>query len=221
MPGTLRCVEAALALGAQGADLLRLRALQATAAFWMGDLAKLFETGPGVLAELRAGSRQWCWLASGLYMGHGLSGGRSRQRHRADACCAPVRSRGTGALPGGARLRDAMSNQAGPASSPPRTWRGSSSSVPRSPPEASLERAWSSSANRAMSRSIFEARPWQAYVWLEQACRGFFEVGLERHRRGAGPEGPGAGGAGGQGRRRGPAAACLALAQRLRLLRAL
>ena len=42
-----------------------------------------------------------------------------------------------------------------------------------------MERAWSSFA-RGFFSFYFEARPWQSCAWLEQGCRGLFEVGMER-----------------------------------------
>jgi tetratricopeptide (TPR) repeat protein len=185
MPGTLRCVEAALALGVQGAELVQLRALQATVAFWVGDFTKLFEIGPGVLTRLRPGSRLWSWLVCGLCLGHGLSGrqeqaaalGQELLRTPPDAVAQMLHLEALCAMAcvsayGGARQE-------------------SSVFVARlvelcaeSAPEAPLERAWSHFTQGFFSL-FFEARPWQACVWLEQGYRGFFDVGLERNALGS------------------------------------
>jgi hypothetical protein len=52
MEGLARCMEAALALGPTGEPLVQLRALRATAAFWMDDFATLYEVGSAVLLEV-------------------------------------------------------------------------------------------------------------------------------------------------------------------------
>ncbi|HYO73971.1 MAG TPA: AAA family ATPase [Archangium sp.] len=67
--GMKRCLEAALALAPGQEALVQLRALRATAAFWMDDFATLSELGGAVLPRLKAGSVRWCHLISGLSMG--------------------------------------------------------------------------------------------------------------------------------------------------------
>jgi tetratricopeptide (TPR) repeat protein len=67
--GMKRCLEAALALAPGEEALVQLRALQATAAFWMDDFATLSELGSAVLPRLKPGTVRWCHLISGLSMG--------------------------------------------------------------------------------------------------------------------------------------------------------
>ncbi len=180
MPGTLRCAEEALALDVPSADLVRPRALQATAALWVGDLGKLFATGPGVLAELRPGSRLWYWLLSGLHLGHGMVGARerlaelgqellrTRPEPAARVLCmeALCFMTGMGAYSGDRQQTSAFLAyllELGAASGP----------------EATMERGWTL-FSRGLFSLFFEARPWQSQVWLEQGYRELFEVGLER-----------------------------------------
>jgi tetratricopeptide (TPR) repeat protein len=62
----LQCVEAGLKLEVQGEARSRLRALQATATFWLNDPSLLLGTGREILPELKTGSRPWCDLISSL-----------------------------------------------------------------------------------------------------------------------------------------------------------
>ncbi|PTL81267.1 serine/threonine-protein kinase [Vitiosangium sp. GDMCC 1.1324] len=73
MRGLERCMAAALALEPRGEQEARLKALQATAAFWMDDFATMSTLGRAVLPHLRAGSTQWCRLMGGLCLGIGQS----------------------------------------------------------------------------------------------------------------------------------------------------
>jgi hypothetical protein len=180
LPSTIRCVEAALAMGAQGGGLVQLRALQATVAFWLGDFTRLFEMGPGVLAELRPGSRLWYWLSSGLYLGYTTTGGqqqaaalrqallRTRPEPEARVLCmealcsmkymstyGSTRQESSELM---ARLVELCAEVA---------------------PDAPMKQA-ASGFVRGFHSFYFEAQPWQSCAWLEQGCRGFFEVGLER-----------------------------------------
>ncbi len=185
IPGTARCVEAALALGAQGPERVQLRAFQAIVAFWLGDLPKLFELGPGVLAELKPGSRLWCWLINWLYVGYSLSGNSGlaaalgqellRTRPEPEARVLYIEALGSEAslsIQGGARQE-------------------ASAFIARivelcteDSPDAPTERAWSSYIHGFFSL-LFEARPWQSRAWLEEGCRGLFEVGQDRNVVGA------------------------------------
>jgi tetratricopeptide (TPR) repeat protein len=185
MFGTARCVDAALALGAGGADLVQLRALQATVAFWQGDFTRLFDIGPGVLSGLRPGSRQWCWLTHGLYMGHGMRGeqeqaaalGRELLRTRPEPAarriyietlCPMIRLSGyRGARHESAEYLARLLELCAEAA-----------------PEAPLEQAWSSFA-RGFFSFFFEARPWQSRAWMEQGQRGLCELGQESNATGA------------------------------------
>jgi hypothetical protein len=179
MSGAARCVDAALALGAQGPDRGRLRALQASVAFWLSDFTTLFDIGPGVLAELRPGSLPWCWLVHGLYMGHGMRGeqgqaaalGQELLRTRPEPAarvlyietlCPMIRLSGYGgarqeASKYLARLLELCTEAT---------------------PEGLLEQAWSSFA-RGFFSFFFEARPWQSRAWMEQGHRGFLALGQE------------------------------------------
>jgi tetratricopeptide (TPR) repeat protein len=76
MQGMQRCVEAALAQAPQGKALVRLQALQATAAFWMDDFVTTQELGRGVLPRLKAGGLMWSRLMGALCLVYGLSGQR-------------------------------------------------------------------------------------------------------------------------------------------------
>ncbi|SEK55562.1 Serine/threonine protein kinase [Stigmatella aurantiaca] len=69
MQGMQRCMEAAWALEPDGEAGLRLRALQATAAFWMDDFITMTEAGKAVLPHLQQGSAAWSKLISGLSLG--------------------------------------------------------------------------------------------------------------------------------------------------------
>jgi hypothetical protein len=185
IPGTVRCVEAALALGAQGPERVQLRALQAIVAFWRGDFPTLFEAGPGVLAELRPGCRPWYWLVSGLYMGYGLSGGqervaelgqevlRTRPEPEARVLCLEALCSMTGMNTYGGARQEASAFLA-----------RLLELCAEAAPEAPMERAWSR-FTQGMFSLFFEARPWWAHVWLEQGCRELFQVGLERLAVGA------------------------------------
>jgi tetratricopeptide (TPR) repeat protein len=185
MPGTTRCVETALALGAQGAELVRLRGLQATTALWMGVFAKLFETGPEVLAQLKPGSLQWCWLASGLCIVHGLSNLWEQADRFGQLLVNPppepeARMTYLDAL-GSAAFTSVWRGARGVASAYRERLRQLSAEAP---PGASPERALSLSA-QGIFALYFEAGLWQAAVWLEQATSELLEVGLERSAAGA------------------------------------
>jgi tetratricopeptide (TPR) repeat protein len=185
IPGMARCVEAALALRAQGADLVQLRALQTTAAFWLGDSKKLFDMGPGVLAELRPGSRLWYWLVNWLYVGHALRGeeglaaalGQKLLRTRPEPVARVI---GLEALVSVA----CMSTYGGDRQGASALLAHLVELCAELTPEGPLEQASSNLAQGFFS-FIFEARPWQSCAWMEQGCRGFFEVGMERSAIGA------------------------------------
>jgi hypothetical protein len=177
--GTARCVEAALALGARGEELVQLHALQATIAFWLGDFEKLFATGPGVLAELKRGSRLWYWLMSSLIGGSGLLG-RHEEIPRLGQlllhttpepsvmaaylealsllCCAAA---WVGAHPHAVVLLERM-NEVG------------SEAITRDP----LARGWVR-LGQHFFHSLLEVRPWQALVCAEQGTKAFVEAGAE------------------------------------------
>jgi hypothetical protein len=64
--GTLRHADAAVACGVRDATLFRLRGLQAVAACWMDEMAKVVEFGEPVLTTLVEGSPLWCRLMGGM-----------------------------------------------------------------------------------------------------------------------------------------------------------
>jgi hypothetical protein len=180
MPAMNQCVEVALALGARGAGLTRLHALQATTAFWTGDFVKLFELGTTVLAELKPGSQPWCWLSTGLCVGSRLANqpelaaSFAQQLLRAQpepaarvAYLDAVTAMGFMAILCGIRPESA----AGLA-------RLSEFSA-GSPPENSMENGWFFS-HQAHFSFYFEPRPWQSSLWIEQSFRGHAEMGNER-----------------------------------------
>jgi tetratricopeptide (TPR) repeat protein len=68
LQGALRCLETGLACGPELALRSRLRALQASVAFWLEDPRKALDIGGEVLADLPAGSTPWCRLMTGLIM---------------------------------------------------------------------------------------------------------------------------------------------------------
>ncbi|MFL5349054.1 MAG: serine/threonine-protein kinase PknK [Hyalangium sp.] len=72
--GALRCVETALACGASGTVLTRLRALQASIAFWMDEHERCCALGGPVLSELPAGSHSWCMLIGSLIASAAFTG---------------------------------------------------------------------------------------------------------------------------------------------------
>jgi tetratricopeptide (TPR) repeat protein len=69
VPSALRCVETALEREPQGEARSRLRAMQATLAFWMNDQKTLIEVGTAVLPELKPGSALWDNLLCTLIIG--------------------------------------------------------------------------------------------------------------------------------------------------------
>jgi hypothetical protein len=78
LEGSLRCIEAALTLGATGPHRSQLRALQASLLFWRNDFAALGTIGGEVLPELEAGSLPWCRLMSALVSASSFSGDAKR-----------------------------------------------------------------------------------------------------------------------------------------------
>jgi tetratricopeptide (TPR) repeat protein len=185
MPAMEGCVKAALAQGVQGQGLLRLRALQGITAFWMGDVARLFELGPGVLAELGPGSKPWCWRYTGLYMGSRLGNQpelaarlaqellRTQPQEEARVAYLDALS-GIGFI---ALLCGIREEAAGSLA------RLAKLDTESTPAEASLERCWHLGLRSHFS-FYFEARPWRAAVWAEQSCQGHLEVGSEREATG-------------------------------------
>jgi tetratricopeptide (TPR) repeat protein len=71
MRGMQRCMEAALEQAPRDEALVRLQALQATAAFWMDDFATTQELGQQVLPRLKAGGLMWSRLVGALSLVYG------------------------------------------------------------------------------------------------------------------------------------------------------
>ncbi len=181
MPGMRRCVEAALALGAQGTAQVRLHALQATASFWLGDFPTLFARAPEALAQLTPGSRLWCLVWSGLYLGHLYTGGKEQTaalgqlllRTQPEPAARMSYVEGLGSLFYERCIYDGDRQQASAILT--RVVRLCAEAAP----DATLEEAWSHWAHGFFS-FLFEARPWHACARMEPGCRPFFDMGLER-----------------------------------------
>ncbi|PTL79992.1 serine/threonine-protein kinase [Vitiosangium sp. GDMCC 1.1324] len=180
LPGTLQCVEAALTLGAQGTNLVRLRALRVATAFWMGDFVLLFEKGPEVLTALSPGDPLWCKLMGMMIGGGGLFG-----RHEEMAGYGQLLLGTTPEAGATAAYIEALSLLCCAAS-----WVGER---PRA--VILLERMAEVMSTQAMAREplasgwvglawnfvhyVLEARPWQAFVDASQSISGFQELGAE------------------------------------------
>ena len=66
--GTQRCVAAALACGARGELLSRLRALEVLVSLWREEAPSSLALGARVLDELPVGGTLWCWLCGALVL---------------------------------------------------------------------------------------------------------------------------------------------------------
>ncbi|HYO54720.1 serine/threonine-protein kinase PknK [Archangium sp.] len=176
MPGTMRCVETALACGVDGGKFVRLRALQAVVAFWMDDMPKSLALGGAVVDELEVGSRLWCWLMGGQILGSVYNGMRQEQLTRlkqllrsttpapeaVDAYHWAVACMGLSFVYSGSRreLED---------------WLGQMRKVVADGPS----RGWTRYID-GFFHHFFEAKPWHAFLQAEQGTRDFRELGAER-----------------------------------------
>jgi hypothetical protein len=176
LPGTMRCVEAALACGAEGGEFVQLRALQSMVAFWSDDLSRSLALGAEVVDALEAGSRLWCWLVGGQIFGAtylGLNPVRAahlnerlwRTRPAPEAGGAytwAIACRGLSLVFSGARgeLED---------------WLGRM----RREAEDGIARGWTHYMD-GFFHHLYEAAPWRALLLAEQGTREFRELGLER-----------------------------------------
>ncbi|WNG30635.1 protein kinase [Cystobacter fuscus] len=176
LPGTMRCVEAALACGAEGGEFVQLRALQSMVAFWSDDLSRSLALGAEGVDALEAGGRLWCWLVGGQIFGAtylGLNPVRAARlneqlwRTRPDpkaggAYTWAIACRGLSLVFSGVRgeLED---------------WLG------RMRREAGdgIARGWTHYMD-GFFHHLFEAAPWRALLLAEQGTREFRELGLER-----------------------------------------
>jgi tetratricopeptide (TPR) repeat protein len=180
LQGTLRCADAALAIGVSGEVFTRLRALQALVALWMEQLPRALELGTPVLPALKAGSQPWCWLSGGLILANGFSGNQEET-----------------ARLGGLRLRTRPEPKAVAAYAEAISHLGSALSWNgwHQGTEAMLRRILEVGADvmahDAMTRGwmrllksqlihFFENKPWQAFSLAEMGMRDFLEVGAER-----------------------------------------
>jgi hypothetical protein len=145
----------------------------------MGDTSKLFALGPAVLAELKPGGLQWCRLSIGLYVGY-VMGSLWEQADTLGRSLLDTLPEPEARVTYVQALGDAVVGG---------IWRGaygqSSAYLARllalnaeTSLEASLERAWSTTAQGIFSLH-FEARLWQACLWLEQGAREMLKVGVD------------------------------------------
>jgi len=181
LPGTLRCVEAALSCGVGGEAQTRLRALQTVALIWMNQLPRAVELGGSVVDALKAGSSLWCRLMGGLVTGYHF-GGHQEQAARArelllrtspepEATAAYAEALTLlGASDGYAGLRQRAEISLG------RIVEVNSALMEQD----ALVRGWMGMLKGHL-QCFFEARPWQMYLVSEQAVRDFSAVGMERN----------------------------------------
>ncbi|HYH95587.1 MAG TPA: serine/threonine-protein kinase PknK, partial [Hyalangium sp.] len=69
-----QCLEAALSCQPEGSDILALRALEASIAFWREDFERSFAAGSEILPSLAAGSASWSRVMGGLLLAGAQSG---------------------------------------------------------------------------------------------------------------------------------------------------
>ncbi len=69
-----QCLEAAMACGPEGADMVALRALDASIAFWSEDFERSFTAGSEILPRLTPGSAPWSRVMGGLLLAGAQSG---------------------------------------------------------------------------------------------------------------------------------------------------
>jgi hypothetical protein len=172
----LRCMEAALALGPSAEVRARLRALQATSAFWGNDPRQLEEISKEVLPELRVGSYPWCKLLGGLliikHCGQSAEAAAlveqlwqvtpeedARVAYLETACFLNVSLAFAGARSQALAWLERMVAIAGPG-----------------PARDATARAWLSYAHGCVWY-LMEARPWQSLEQARQGCEAFREQG--------------------------------------------
>jgi tetratricopeptide (TPR) repeat protein len=182
MRGMERCMAAALDLDPYGEALVRLHALQATAAFWMDDFATLYEVGSSVLPRLKPGEPRWSDLLSGLCMGHGQSAQKehllalhrllldtepaptseARSAYHLALCFMSSMTCYVGAIPESHATLERLERTGG-------------ESIARD----AIVRGWRSIAQGFRALSLTD-KPWQALTWTKQASQAFREAGAER-----------------------------------------
>ncbi|WP_257458300.1 serine/threonine-protein kinase [Archangium lipolyticum] len=180
MRGMERCMEAALRLGPSEEAWVRLHALRATAAFWMDDLATLYEVGSAVLPRLKPGEARWSHLLGGLGMGYGQSGQRenllalyrllldtepepeARGAYHLALCFMGTMTCYMGAI----AESDALFERLERTGSELITW-------------DAIVRGWRCVVHGFRSLCL-EGGPWQALTWTGKARQAFREVGSDR-----------------------------------------
>ncbi len=180
MQGMARCMEAALALGPAGGPLVQLRALKATAAFWMDDFATLYEVGNAVLPSLKTGTPRWCHLISGLSLGSG-QGARKEYlltlyRLLLDTKPEPeARSAYALAL----CFMGAMAGYLGLVREADACFERLEHTGRDAIAQDSVVRGWRNTMYSFRSVCLTDG-PWRALIWAEQSVQAFREVGAER-----------------------------------------
>jgi tetratricopeptide (TPR) repeat protein len=176
MPGTMGCVEAALACGGEGGKFVRLRALQAVVAFWMDDMPKSLVLGGAVLDALEVGSRLWCWLMGGQILGGIYGGMRQEQLTQLKQLL-----RGTTPAPEAIAAYDwavscmGLSFVFSGSRWELEDWLGQMGKRVADGPS----RGWTRYID-GFFHHLFEPRPWHAFTQAEQGTRDFRELGAER-----------------------------------------
>jgi tetratricopeptide (TPR) repeat protein len=177
----LKCVDAALALGPDAGMRSRLRAVQATAAFWGDDPQKLDAIAREVLPELRVGSIVWCKLVGGLITIKQWSGALAEAALLAeklwqatpeeDARAAYLEAVGflcLGLTYTGARAQALA-------------WLERMAEIgDASAAGDAAVRAWLGYANGFAGYHL-EARPWHCLSQARQSCEAFAQLGWEYH----------------------------------------
>jgi hypothetical protein len=182
--GALRCVEAALACGVTGEADTRLRALQASIAFWMDDFARLQELSRRVLPQLEPGSLPWCRLMGSNVIACGYLGERQRMAEiagqllhtppRADALTAYIEAI--------ACVYNLLLMQGEREQLAAFTERMVQVGGPHMDANA-IVRGWIYFARASLAYQL-EDTPWQALQLAGQSVQAYREVGLERARPG-------------------------------------
>jgi hypothetical protein len=176
---TLRCVDAALACGVRGESLSRLRALQATVAFWKDQWATVLELGGPVLEGLKAGSPLWCRLLGGLILGS-ANQGLQEETARLGTLLLRVTPapEATGAYAEAMALLSAAALWSGEREMMDvliqRTLEIGADDLARD----GVAYGWTRSV-RSQFLFYYEARPWQAFLMADAGKQGFREIGAE------------------------------------------
>ena len=182
LEGSLRCVEAALAGGAQGERRSQLRALQTVVLFWRNEFPRVSAMGDEVLAELEAGSLRWCMLMGALIPMSAFTGKAEKT-----AALNALLLRATPAPDAVTPYVEALTFVYNVS-----LWQGVPGletsfqrlvevGTPFEARDATI-RGW---LRYARSFRELGSRPWQAFLLARQSLEDFREVGSERLRAGA------------------------------------